>query len=81
MIDGLPEDIDREAVEAVIEITCNILTSHEKAAASRKGESMKEFDVTITEKLQTVVTVEANTKEEAEQMSATSALRRSHSGC
>ena len=29
---------------------------------------MKEFDVTITEKLQTVVTVEANTKEEAEQM-------------
>ena len=29
---------------------------------------MKEFDVTITEKLQAVVTVEANTKEEAEQM-------------
>ena len=29
---------------------------------------MKEYDVTITEKLQTVVTVEANTKEEAEQM-------------
>ena len=40
MIDGLPEDIDREAVEAVIEITCNILdTLIEKAAASRKGES------------------------------------------
>ena len=29
---------------------------------------MKEFDVTITEKLQTVVTVEAETREEAEQM-------------
>ena len=40
MIDGLPEDIDREAVEAVIEITRNILdTLIEKAAASRKGES------------------------------------------
>ena len=40
MIDGLPEDIDREAVEAVIEITCNILdTLIEKAAASRKGDA------------------------------------------
>ena len=29
---------------------------------------MKEFDVTITEKLQAVVTVEAETREEAEQM-------------
>ena len=39
-VDGLPENIDREAVQAVIETACKLLDGLiNKAAASHKGES------------------------------------------
>lgn len=38
-VGGLPEDIDREAVQAVIESACTLLDGLiEKAAATRKGD-------------------------------------------